>query len=478
MSLRHLWAFLAVALPVLAALLAALPATDLAYHLRAGAEILDSGRIPIEDTWTFTVNGLPWTDQQWGAQVTLALVYRVGGWVGLVVLRAALVGLIFGALFETCRRQGIGLRMASWLTIGAFIVAAPALALRPQLLGMALFALTLVLIFDRHEHPRRLWLVPVIAVVWANVHGSFFLAPAMLGLAWLGDLDRTDPKRHLALAVAIATALATCLTPFGPAVWVYAVALGSNPEVTSRITEWQPASLRDPAGVVFFGSALLVAAFLARRDRPVPWPTLAWLAFFFVLGVYAARGIAWWSLAVVPAVAGLLSAARHDLSAAIVPRPEPSALRRANAAVAVILVVIGIVLVPFWRPVDNDFGAPVGVLSQAPPGITGELRRLARPDGRLFNEQRWGSWFELSLPDLPVAIDSRIEFFPADVWDAYERIRSGRPGWEATLDEWGATIVAVDEEPNSPFVRRLESTGWSQRFTGSEGTILTRAARQ
>ena len=41
MSLRHLWAFLAVALPVLAALIASLPATDLTYHLRAGEVILE-----------------------------------------------------------------------------------------------------------------------------------------------------------------------------------------------------------------------------------------------------------------------------------------------------------------------------------------------------------------------------------------------------------------------------------------------------
>ena len=106
MSLRHLWAFLAVALPVLAALIAPLPATDLTYHLRAGEEILTTGRIPGVDTWTFTIAGEPWLDQQWGAQVILTAVFRVGGWTGLVLFRAALVGLIAATIFELCRRQG------------------------------------------------------------------------------------------------------------------------------------------------------------------------------------------------------------------------------------------------------------------------------------------------------------------------------------------------------------------------------------
>ena len=95
-------------------------------------------------------------------------------------------------------------------------VAAPALALRPQLIAMALFSLTLLFVVERHEHPRRLWLVPFIAIAWANVHGSFFLAPAVLGLAWLSDMEQRVEDRHLALLVGVVTVLVCCVTPFGP----------------------------------------------------------------------------------------------------------------------------------------------------------------------------------------------------------------------------------------------------------------------
>jgi hypothetical protein len=56
---RGLWAFLAVALPVLGALLANLESVDLAYHLRAGGIILDTKQIPAIDAFTFTAVGLP-----------------------------------------------------------------------------------------------------------------------------------------------------------------------------------------------------------------------------------------------------------------------------------------------------------------------------------------------------------------------------------------------------------------------------------
>ena len=180
------------------------------------------------------------------------------------------------------------------------------------------------------RHPRRLWLVVPIAVLWANVHGSFFLAPAVLGLAWIADIAERPSRGHLALAVAVVTAVACCLTPFGPSVWAYAAQLGANPAVTGLISEWQPTSLRDISGILFYGSALLVAAYLARRGRSTPWPTLLWLGFFFVIGAYAARGIAWWPFAAVAALAPLIAADRVAVEER---EPEtPRAMRRANAS--------------------------------------------------------------------------------------------------------------------------------------------------
>ena len=68
---------------------------------------------------------------------------------------------------------------------------------------------------------------------------------------------------------------------------------------------------------------------------------------------------------------------------------------------------------------------------------------MAQPGDRVFNPQPWGSWFEFALPDLPVAIDSRIELFPASVWDAYEGVIAGVDGWQEQLDAWDVAFVVV-----------------------------------
>ncbi len=86
----------------------------------------------------------------------LAGVYQIAGWTGLVVFRAVLIGIIFGCLFTIGWRRGLGMRRAAWLTLAAFVVSAVALGLRPQLIGMALFAIVLLLVTDRRAHPGRL----------------------------------------------------------------------------------------------------------------------------------------------------------------------------------------------------------------------------------------------------------------------------------------------------------------------------------
>jgi hypothetical protein len=481
MTFRRLWATLAVLLPVLGAMLAGLSTTDLTYHLRAGAEMLAGGGIPRVDTWTYTVAGEPWHDQQWGAQLLFGLVERVGGWTGLAIFRAALVGVTFGLVALTAVRRGAGVRTATGLTLAAFVVSAVALALRPQLLGMALFALTLFVVGERHRRPRLLWIIPILTLVWANLHGSFFLAPVLLGLAWVEDLvDPSVPtaRRHVPLLVAVVSAAAAFVNPWGADVWAYAIGLTTSREVTSRVTEWQPTTVRDIPGLLFFGSVAAVVVLMARRGRATPWPTLLTLGVFAGLGLYAVRGVAWWPLIAAVAAAGLLADAPvHDGVSRVAREPrETPLIRTVNALLVGVIVLVVVVALPVWRPVDPGLQAPTGLLGQAPSGITAALRDVVRPGDRLFAPQVWGSWFEYTFREAPIGFDSRIELFPEAAWTAMDLVYDGGEGWERQLDAWGVTIVVIGGATDDPFPVRLVDAGWRQVFSDDDGAILVRSA--
>src|SRR4051812_22161720 len=101
LSFDRLWIWIAIALPAFLALLVPLPAVDLAYQVRAGDQILATRALPAVDTWTFTVGGMPWVDQQWLAQVLLAAGHALGGWELLGVVRAVLVVATTGLMVAT-----------------------------------------------------------------------------------------------------------------------------------------------------------------------------------------------------------------------------------------------------------------------------------------------------------------------------------------------------------------------------------------
>ena len=450
---------------------------DLAYHLRAGAMILDTGRLPSPDVFTFTAAGQTWLDQQWGAQVVLAAIFRLGGWALLAVARAALVGLIAGLVLWGCRSAGAGLRVAAWLTLAGFAVGIVSLALRPQLPGMALFALTLAILAARRRHPRLTWAIPFIVLAWASIHGSFFLGPAAVGVAWLEDVVARRPGAGRLLAIALLSLAATLVSPYGPGVWTYAAGVSANPVIRQLITEWQATSPLSFAGVVFYGSVLgaaAVAILAARRGALAPrsaWPTLLWLVGLAAIGAYAERGVAWWSIAAPIAVAGLVA----PLAAGrVVPGPRRERRSPLNAAIVGVLALAIVALLPVWRGGDARYG-PSGLLADAPRGVTDALIAAVRPGDRIWNAQRWGSWLELTVPDATVAVDSRIELIPADAWTDHLALSAGSPGSASILDRRGVTFVVARSTEQPALIRLLRSDpGWTLLHEDGGGVLFGR----
>jgi hypothetical protein len=465
LGLDRLWLLLALALPALASLVVPLPAVDLAYQVRAGELILATGAIPVTDTFTFTAHGAAWVDQQWLAQVLLALVHRVGGWEVLAVLRAVLVATAFGFVTAAALARGAAPRLAAILALVAFVLAAPALALRPQLFGIALFAALLWMVAGRRRHPRVLWLAPVLVAAWANVHGSVVLVPVLLGYAWLEDLaDGADHRRSL--VVLVAGALATLLNPFGPGVWEYALGVGTNPEITGRVAEWQRTTPFTVPGLLFYLSALGVVVLLLVRRGRLAWPAFLWLAALFAFGAWTERGLAWWPLGATVVVAGVLA------SPVLTPRPRPNVLNGITAAVIGLVIVLAL---PWWRPADPLTGRD-GLLTYAPSGLAQALRERVEAGDRVFVPQAWGSWFEWAVPDGLYFVDSRIELFPAEVWLDYEAIVSGRVEAVDVLRRSDVAAVVVDERLDL-LRERLLASGWVSIRSDDLGTVLMDVSR-
>ena len=463
-SIRAVWAVVAFAVPAAATWLGRTQAVDLAYQVRAGEVMLDTHRVLTTDPFTFTAAGHSWLNQQWGAEVLFAALWRSAAWGGIAVVWGLLVGLACLFVYLGCRARGASASVAACLTLGGYVVAAPILMMRPQLFGIVLFAATGWIVANRDRSPARLWAVPVLAAVWANVHGSFVLLFAVLLVAWFEEGTAGRWRRRLALVGGL-SAVATLVNPFGIRVWTYVTSIAANPTISGRVAEWGPPSVRTPLGALFFGSVLATFVFLSTREHRASLVTLVALCFYALLGMAAVRGVVWWALACPVLIAPSLHAVA----------PRESGRSFVNVAFLVALAILLAVAYPAARGQDPVSGGPA-VLTYAPERLVDAVRGTVPAGSRVFASEVYGSWVEFSLPEDPVFVDPRIEVFPEDVWDDYFVVEDGRPGWDATLRRWDVDALILHPGWASGLLAVIdESPDWHLVTASPDGSVYVRS---
>ena len=295
MSRARLWLALACLVPALAATLTSTSAVDLAYQVRAGQLMLGSLEVLRADPFTFTAQGEPWLYQEWGTGVLFAAVHGLAGWGGLAVLRMLLVGAAAGLVAVGARRW-LTSRSAALLALAGCLVGIGSIGLRAQLLGIVLFTCVLAILAWRDRRAGAIWVIPLLVLAWANLHESFILGPAAVAIALVDDVLARRPGARRLTVVLVLTALASCMTPHGPAVWGHALDVATNGEIGAIVPEWQGTSPLTVGGLLFYaslaGAGALVWLTWTSETRP-SWPALACLTGLALVGVHAERGISW-----------------------------------------------------------------------------------------------------------------------------------------------------------------------------------------
>src|SRR6185436_10688312 len=76
------------------------------WHMLTGRLILETGRVPAADPFSFTFQGAPWTNWEWLAGVVMFLAWSAAGPLGLVLLRALAFGGTVLVVLRHWRRLG------------------------------------------------------------------------------------------------------------------------------------------------------------------------------------------------------------------------------------------------------------------------------------------------------------------------------------------------------------------------------------
>ena len=185
-SYDFLWLSIALfPLLIIAALLPVQP-HDYWWYVRLGQYILETGAIPVVDTFSSIQVGVPVVYQSWLSAVFFGMIYKSGGIALTIFLVVVLIGIVHTMLWTMLRQAGIGPRFASLLVLAAGLSGSNNWGVRPQLFAYPLFIGALWILLKWQERKDSfLWLLVPLGFLWANLHGSFILLFLLAGSAFV-----------------------------------------------------------------------------------------------------------------------------------------------------------------------------------------------------------------------------------------------------------------------------------------------------
>jgi hypothetical protein len=329
---------------------------------------------------------------------------------------------------------------------------------RPHVFGWLLL-LVAVLLLERRQLSAPLW--AALGCLWANLHGSFVLAPVLLGCYAAG---RHRPHARFALAGAAFLA-GTLVNPFGMQLHQHVLVYLGNRELLSRVGEFQPfnfmaeGSAQILLGVGIAGAGAVLALTQAR------WAHFLGAAFLVGAALRSARLLPVMALIALPMANAAIRRALPPACAGWI--AYSANLRRIDAslrgwlAIPVFAAVAwaGIAVLPSGFPPDEF---PVAAAEKV-AGLPADARLLA-PD-------KFGGYLIYRFAgQKKVFFDGRSDFYGVEFMKDYIRLVQVRPGWREIAARQGFThaLLPVDYS----LVDALRTAGWRETYRDSTAVLL------
>jgi len=456
---------------------------DLWWLLKTGEHMVTTRSFPTADPFSWTAQGAYWLNHAWGFELLLYAVYSVAGLAGLVALQVAFALATLGVTYWTLRREEVPVAWALALIALAALATRGFWAPRPQVVTYLATAVLWAIVWEyRQGRGDRLAWLPLLTLLWANLHGGFFVGLAVLALATLGQLadrafDRGQeappaPRVGRLAAVFGLCLVASVLNPFHVRALRFPLEVAADRAAKDFIIEWSSPAFQNPELRLFEALLLffLAAWSLARRR-----PRLADVGLVVVL-VYLALD----ATRNIPLFFVLLTPLAGRLGADAWVRVRLWARERGGPARARVWTSAGLaalIVVAWFRPVVPQLAPALvprwGTASVFPAGAVEFLRRNPMP-GPLFNDYGWGGYLIYHLfPRYRVFMDGRIAIFPPHVRQDFVTINNGQAGWQEALDRRGIELVLIRKGTALASLLR-EASAWAVAYEDGQAVIFQR----
>ncbi len=440
------------------------PGYDYWWHLKTGNYILSTHTIPKTAlfSWYGLSNNLPWISHEWLSEVIIASFKSLFGSYGIITYCLFWLGLTFLLLYWFLKKNILNNFpfTLGYFFLGVFILGM-GLIPRPHLISNFLFLLTLWLLFDfyHNEKSKKIYFMPVIALLWANIHGGSSNLPYILCFTFtlLGlftfQISKIETKKmsvkqlRTYFLIGLFCLLVIPLNPHGLTMVGYPYTNFFDSFMQNIIIEWQAPKLLTMEGFPILILLLLVVGFIIFTKKKIPFIPLVLVLLFGGLSLKSMRFVPYFYFTAGYMLFQLVPSCKVSLVAyrlvgglsllfliAFLPRNLTAAYQKTNTS-----------LIP---------DSVINILKEEQPK-------------RLFNYYDYGGY--LIYQDIPVFIDGRADIYSNYNLRDFNQIIWLNDGFEETISNYDFDYYLIPS--HLPLVTYLEESNYLLLYQDTETKI-------
>jgi len=468
---------------------------DLGFHLTLGRYILDQRNIPLHDMFSHTMIGKPVTQHEWLSGLIFAITDRLFRFEGIIFLCALLTATTFWFVYKLVRAKSQNLIVSIAVVSLTIITSMVHWLARPHLFTFLLLAVWMLILHQLREGKlRRWWMLPVLMLLWTNLHGAFIVGFITwfiygIGVGWDAfrfknlDIYTLPPNfwRYYLLS-GITSFFVSLINPSGLGLWKTVITHIGNKYLADHTLEFQSPNFHWISFwpfLVFIGFLVVI---LGSNKKKMRSGDLLNAAAWLLLGLYGARNVPLFAIVTAPLLAQgldnlLLSAVSRfrfmnylkNLNVRL--KKVDSQLKGYFWPILSIIIVIAGLSIGFRFDYDGEgysFDPEV-----FPVHAVNWLEENPQ-EGEMFNYYTWGGYLLHRLwPENRVYIDGKVDFYGEDFTRQYAQVIWLQKGWEDVLDQYNVSWVIFP--PNEPAAGAIQSElGWELIYEDDTAVIIRR----
>jgi hypothetical protein len=469
---------------IVAAFTSSVQDPDFWWHLRVGRWMLENGRLPDHDLFTYTATNHVWIDHEYLSEVLIALLNGLGGLATISLVFGALTWAAFLLLFRTARAGSRPYVIAGLALALAALAGAPIWGPRAQMITFFFSCLELYWLHRYLEgRSRAINYLPLAVALWANLHGGFLVAYVFLGVAIAAEatglvLDGQNPAHLMRLKrlglILLASLAAALATPHFLQVFANPLQTLSSPTQRRLIVEWFSPDFHLTVLLPFMAMILLLITAFALR-RPTAYQLYLALA-TLALSLESVRNLVLFLAAVTPILIESYSATwleESERRSWRLPAAAPTSFFALITTVALGLI-LGATLFRIGGALAHQ---EADTRADYPVKAANWLAANPQVGTRMYNQYGWGGYLAYRFypdPNRRVFIFGEASLMGDRLLQHYQDVQTLRANWVRVLDDNQVDYVVYNKGEALANVLATQPDRWTNVYEDENAVIYVR----